>query len=428
MHDQPSSPWLGRFLSIWLGQVCSLIGSQLVQFAIIWNLTLRTGSATTLAFASLMAMLPAVLLSPFIGTWVDRMNRQVIMLVADACSMLVTIGLALLFWQGSDAIWQIYAALLLRSVCERFHATAMGASTVLLVPKTHLARVQGLNQALNGGMNIVAAPLGAWLVATFPLQAVLSIDVITALLAILPLLFVRIPQPQRDANRTVTFWQDMREGFAYVIGWRGLLISLIMVSVINLVCTPIGSLLPLLVTKIFGGGATELGWMEAALSIGIILGGVLLSVWGGFKRRIVTAMFGLVLLGAFTLFLGIMPSSLVWGAIVMNGLVGLSLPIVNGSFGAMIQGVIAPELQGRVFSLISSFATAMAPIGLLLAGPIADAFGLRIWYILGGVVTIAMGVLGFGLRSVMTMESQQTQASVSTINEPSLNQAPAEAL
>lgn len=427
MQNPSSTAWLGRFLSIWLGQVFSLVGSQLVQFAIIWNLTLRTGSATTLAFATLMAMLPAVLLSPFIGTWVDRMNRQVIMLVADACSMLVTIGLALLFWRGADAVWHIYAALLLRSICERFHATAMGASTVLLVPKTHLARVQGLNQALNGGMNIVAAPLGAWLIAKFPLQVVLSIDVVTALLAILPLLFVRISQPQRDADRKVTFWQDMREGFIYVIGWRGLLISLIMVSVINLVCTPIGSLLPLLVTKIFGGGASELGWMEAALSIGIILGGVLLSVWGGFKRRIVTALFGLVLLGSFTLLMGIMPSSLIWGAIVMNGLVGLSLPIVNGSFGAMIQGVIAPELQGRVFSLVASFATAMAPLGLLLAGPIADSFGLRVWYILGGVVTIAMGVLGFGLRSVMTMESQNQETAPSMV-EASLSQAQAEAL
>ena len=140
--------WAPRFFTLWIGQALSLLGSQLVQFAIIWYLTLETNSATALAIASLMGLLPQVILSPFIGTWVDRGNRRAILISADATVAFATLVLVLLFALGRVEIWHIYALLFVRAIAGGFHQSAFGASVVLLVPKEHIARVQGFNQAL----------------------------------------------------------------------------------------------------------------------------------------------------------------------------------------------------------------------------------------------------------------------------------------
>src|SRR5688572_15677971 len=187
--------WARRFFTLWTGQALSLLGSQLVQFAIIWYLTESTQSATTLAFASMMGLLPQVLLSPFIGTWVDRGNRRLILIAADASVAIVTLILAALFAFDLVQVWHIYLGLFIRAIAGGFHQSAFGASVVLLVPAGQLARVQGFNQALYGGLNIISAPLGAYLYAVLPMQGILSIDVGTALLAIGILLFFQIPQP-----------------------------------------------------------------------------------------------------------------------------------------------------------------------------------------------------------------------------------------
>src|SRR5688500_14827268 len=167
--------WALRFFTLWMGQALSLLGSQLVQFAIIWYLTQETNSATTLAIASMMGLLPQVLLSPFIGTWVDRGNRRLIMIFADATVAMATLVLTILFAFGMQQLWHIYLVLLVRAVAGGFHQSAFGASFVLLVPKEQLARVQGFNQALYGGMNIISAPLGAYLLAIMPMQGILGI-------------------------------------------------------------------------------------------------------------------------------------------------------------------------------------------------------------------------------------------------------------
>src|SRR5262245_35360417 len=145
--------WAVRYFTLWTGQALSLLGSQLVQFAIIWHLTTSTNSATTLAIASMMGLLPQVLLSPFIGTWVDHGNRRLILITADATVATATFVLALLFAFELVHVWHIYLALFIRAVAGGFHQSAFGASGVLLVPKEHLARVQGFNQALYGGLN-----------------------------------------------------------------------------------------------------------------------------------------------------------------------------------------------------------------------------------------------------------------------------------
>src|SRR4030043_1989980 len=224
--EKPKS-WAPRFFTIWTGQAFSLFGSQLVSFAVIWWLTQTTGSATVLATASLVGLLPQVILGPFTGTLVDRWSRRLTMIVADSLIALATILLAVLFAIGHVQIWQVYALLFIRSVCGGFHWPAMQASTTLMVPKEHLARIQGLNQMLQGGMSIASAPIGALLLVLLPMQGILAIDVFTAMLAIIPLFFFQVPQPARsdllpEANGKSTFKQDFMAGLSYVWGWPGL--------------------------------------------------------------------------------------------------------------------------------------------------------------------------------------------------------------
>ena len=253
--------WKVPFFTIWGGQALSLLGSQLVQFALIWYLTVQTGSATVLATASLVGLIPHVVLGPIVGTLVDRWNRRTIMILADSTIALATVGLVVLFALDYVAIWHIYVLMFIRSVAGGFHGNAMTASTSLMVPKEHLTRIQGINQMLNGGLNIVAAPLGALLLELLPMQGILGIDVVTAIIAIGPLFFLAIPQPERiergklPSSEKTSVWQDFASGLRYVFNWPALLIIASMAVVINFLLTPAFSLLPLLIKDHFDGSA-----------------------------------------------------------------------------------------------------------------------------------------------------------------------------
>jgi DHA3 family macrolide efflux protein-like MFS transporter len=411
--------WTGRFIPLWIGQALSLLGSQLVQFAIIWYLTQTTNSATALAIASMMGLLPQVLLSPFIGTWVDRGNRRWLLIAADSTVAIATLTLAVLFATGFVQVWHIYLALFIRAVAGGFHQSAFGASVVLLVPKEHLARVQGFNQALYGGLNIISAPLGAYLLSVLPMQGILGIDVGTAMLAISILLFIRIPQPETKSALPSTFWQDFRAGFRYILAWRGLVILLVLVMVINFFYSATEPLTPLLITNHFLGDAGRLGWWLSSFAAGTVLGGLLLGMWGGFKRKVVTAQLGLILMGLSTAVVGLVPAGSFVIALIANSAVGFLLPIINGSFGATLQAAIAPEMQGRVFAFIFSAAMLVSPLALLVAGPFADAFGIQTWFLIAGISCVIMGISGFFSPDVMSMEKNPQEDTGHAVTEPS---------
>ncbi len=305
--------WKARFFTIWGGQALSLLGSQLVQFALIWYLTIETGSATVLATASLVGLIPHVVLGPIVGTLVDRWNRRVIMIIADSIIALATVGLVVLFAMNSVELWHIYVLMFIRSVAGGFHGNSMIASTSLMVPKEHLTRIQGINQMLNGGLNIVAAPLGALLLELLPMQGILAIDVVTAILAVTPLFLFAIPQPERIEHGELqggdkpTVWQDFASGLRYVLNWPALLIIASMAVIINFLLTPAFSLLPLLIKDYFNGSAVQLSWVNSAFGVGIIFGGLLLGIWGGFKNKIMTSMLGLAGMGFGTLLMSQVP-------------------------------------------------------------------------------------------------------------------------
>ena len=405
--------WAMRFFTIWSGQAFSLFGSALVHFALIWWLTQKTGSATVLAVASLAGMLPQVLFGPFAGALVDRWNRRWVMILADGGIALATLILLYLFATDQAQAWHVYAILAIRSLGGSFHYPAMSASTPLMVPEDKLTRVNGLNQTLQGLNAMVAPPVGALLISIMPTHNILMIDVFTALLAIVPLFFFSIPQPVRkeitQSEAKPSLLQDLREALIYMRSWPGLVAILAMAIIINGLLTPAASLMPILVTKHFGQGPLQLGFVDTAWGVGMISGGLLLSVWGGFNRKIATTMTGIIGIGTGIIIVGLAPAGMFPLALAGMFITGVTNPIANGPLISIVQSIVKPEMQGRVMSLISTFATGITPLSLMIAGPISDAIGIRTWFWIAGLITLLMGFGGFFSRAVMNVEDNHEQ-------------------
>ncbi|MFH1445874.1 MAG: MFS transporter [Chloroflexota bacterium] len=402
--------WKKRFFMIWTGQAFSMLGSHLVGFAFVWYLTATTGSATVLATGTLVSMLPNIIISPIAGALIDRWNRKTVLIVFDTLTALVTLILALLFTFGSVQVWQIYIVMFIRSAFGSFQWAAMLTSTSLMVPKSRLARVAGMNQTLQGIMSILAPPLGAFLIGIMPTAGVLMVDVITAVIAITPLFLFRIPQPERSAHEKdengkikSSVWQDLAEGFKYVAGWPGLLAIILIAMLINLLVNPAFSLIPILVTQYFNKGAMDLGLIESVFGVGFLIGGLVLSVWGGFKNRLITSMTALIMMGVSISLVGIVPQNGFYWAAGVLGLAGIMNPLVNGPIFAALQSRVDPQKQGRVFTLLNAGASLASPLGLAIAGPVSDAVGIQIWFIIGGVACVIAGIASLCIPSIIEL-------------------------
>lgn len=403
--------WKRKFLPIWGAQIFSLLGSGLVQFALVWYITQQTGSAALLATATFIALLPDVLVAPFSGALVDRLNRRVVMILADGSIALATLGLVLLFAFDRIEIWHIFVVLFLRSLGGTFHWPAMQASTSLMVPEQHLSRFAGLNQAIRGGLNIIAPPLGALLMSLLQFYQVIAVDVITAIIAIMPLFFISIPQPFRadsvDRVTPSTIMRDVVVGFKYLKNWRAMFYVVLVAALLNFLLAPSGTLMPLMVTQVFKGDVWKLSLLESMMGIGIVAGGLTIGVWGGFKNRIITVLLGVIGLGLGVLIFGLAPTNLFWLAVAGMAVTGFMSPIANGPLQAIMQSKIEPEMQGRVMGLTNSLCMMMMPISLLIAAPIAELIGLRVWYWAGGALVMIIGGCSFLLRDVVNLEASK---------------------
>lgn len=409
--------WKRDFFLVWGGQAVSLVGSGLVQFALVWWLTETTGSAAVLAGATLAALLPSILVGPFAGALVDRFNRKLVMIAADSAVAAATAVLALLFAMGVMQPWHVFVALFVRSLCGTFQFPAMQASTSLMVPSQHLARIAGLNQMLGGLINIAAPPLGALLMTLLPMVGVIAIDVVTALCAVLPLALVAIPQPRRNDMAAIltprVLLRDVNAGLRYVRARTGLVMILIMAMVINFFFGPASMLTPLLVKNHFLGGAWQLSLMESAMGVGIVVGSLILSAWGGFKKLVLTSMIGLVGMGAGALLVGAAPSTAFLLALGGMAISGLMNPITNGPLLALLQTRVDPSYQGRVMTLVNSACMAMMPLGTLLAAPLSEILGISAWFSMAGLVCVLMGLAGLLIPAVINLEEDMRKAQVS---------------
>ncbi|HSV42044.1 MAG TPA: MFS transporter [Methanomassiliicoccales archaeon] len=405
-NEGPGGQWLGRFMAIWSGQALSLIGSQLVQFALIWYLTIQTGSATVLALAAAAGLLPAIIVTPFAGAYVDRWKRRHVMIAADGLTALSTVVLVVLFASGMVEIWHIVLILLFRSLFAAFHWPASQAATTLLVPEKHLGRVAGMNQSLFGLASILAPPLGAVLLAFLDMQWVLAVDVLTALTAIVPLAIIKIPEPKLRPDKKQMVLQDMRDALRYIKSWQGALSVIGMFMIVNMLATPAFTLMPILVLDHFKGGAIDFATVEAVSGVGMLLGGLALGIWGGTKRKIVTVMGSMALAGVGVALIGFVPSDGFIYVLILSLAVGMMFPILNGAVMAMIQATVPAGMQGRVLALLSSGAMAMSPIGLAIGGPVADSLGIQLWFIIAGTAMTVLGLAAFLMPSVMSIESR----------------------
>lgn len=404
-HEEPES--MRPFFLMWTGQALSLLGSQVAQFALIWWLTLETGSPGVLVTATLLGLVPMVVIGPLAGALIDRFDRRSILLLADGLIALVSLALAVFFWQGIATTSHVFAALFIRSVATGFHQPTVTAVTTQMVRKKLLTQIQGLNESLEGLLLIVSAPLGGMLLGWMPIAGILGLDVATAAFAILPLLWIRIPAlGSGEAGPKPSVWADIQEGFRFVRGWPGLMILLLMSAVINLFLVPAFALLPLLVRDHFDKGPLELGWTSAAFGIGMLVGGAALGIWGGFRRRVVTTLLGVLGLAGAVFAIGLAPGDEFALALGAMFFVGAMVALANGPMQAVLQGTVPQEFQGRIFTLLQTLSTAATPVGLLLAAPIAELFGVRGWFLAGGVVCAVMALMGFALPAVLRFEDR----------------------
>ncbi len=403
----PSSRWRARFWTIWVGQAFSLVGSALTQFVLLWWITKTTNSTSALAIAGVAALLPQALLGPLGGTLADRLSRRTIMIVSDGITAACMIVLVWLFQSGNVQLWHIYGLMFIRSSMQAFQSPAASASTGMLVPPDWLPRVAGLNQTLQGIMGVAAAPLGALALAFLPLQGALMIDVVTAILGITPLLFYRVPQIKRTDLHTSSGWQDFKAGVTYVASRRGLLMLYGLLFLVVLTIMPTFSLTPLLVKNHFGGGVNQVATMEGIAGVGMILGGLLISLTPLFKKRIVTVLVSFAVSCGTVALTALAPGNLIWLATFWWFLSGVSFSTGNAPMMAIVQTSVPNEMQGRVLSLMNTIMGLAGPIGLAIAAPLGEGIGVRGLFILGGALSAVVCLFGLFSPALMRVEEAE---------------------
>ena len=407
--EQQRPFWKQTFYPIWFGQAFSLLGSRLVSFALIWHLAEQTERGVVLATAALVGLVPELILMPFAGACVDRWNRRRILIISDAIIALATAALALLFFFEGYTLWHIYVLMAIRAIGGAFHNPAMKASTTLLVPRERYTRIAGLNQLLDSLLEIATPALGAILLSWFGVSGILMIDVVTALIAITPLFFFSIPQPEKtvdDAGHK-SFQRlllDIKEGFQYVIEWKGLYYAFILATVSNALILPAFTLLPLLVIRDFEMDVAFLAAIQTTIGIAMAIGSAVISVWGGFNHKMLTMSLGIFLMGIGLLFFGLVPTSLILLVLVGAALFGFANPFHNAPMRGILQEQVEPAMQGRVFSLLVTAAKAATPIGMIVSGPLADYLNVQSWFIATATYCIVMAFALMAIPSIRNLE------------------------
>lgn len=407
---QKLTRWQLQFAVLLSGQAFSLLGSGLVQFAIIWWLTRETDSTIVLSVSTIVGLLPVILLLPVAGVVVDRVNRRLVMMAADAFIAVVTLLMAVLFTAGVLEVWMIYLLLFLRSAGSAFHMPAFESAVPLIAPEHHLVRTAAMTQMLRSGVNLAAPMLGALLIEFTTLPNILLIDVVTAGMAILSLAPIAIPDLPSAEGPGITlsgYIRDFTLGLRYVYYWKGLLALIVVFSLSNFLLAPLLSMMPLIITRHFQGGAREYGFFEMALAAGIIAGSLTLSISGGFRRKMVSINLSQIICGIAIASIVLVPARSFYLVLVLAAICGIMSAFVNSPVTAILQAKVDKDMQGRVLSIVSVFCMLSMPLSLAVAGPLANLVGLmRIVYI-PGLISILVGILCFFIPSLMHLEDRR---------------------
>lgn len=398
--------WKKTFAVIWSGQLVSILSSSVVGFAIMFWMSIETGSAEVLALAAIAGMLPQSLLGPFVGVYVDRWDRKLTMILADSFIALCTLLLALLFWFEAAQMWHIYILLACRSVGSAFHTPAMQASVPLLAPEKQLTRIAGINQIISSLSNIVGPAFGGLLISLTGIGNILLLDVAGAVVACTTLLFVRIPNPGRSALKH-NLWREFREGFSAMhaipgLGWFFALAILVWFFIM-----PVGVMFPLMTLQHFGGDAYDMSLIEIVWGGGALIGGAVMGIRTYRVNRIVLVNLMYLVIGLSFAASGMLPpSAFIWFAL-LSAMEGVTSSVFNASFVSVIQSRIDAGVLGRVMSLYYSFGLLPSAIGLLGTGFLAEHVGLTTTFVIAGLIIFVIGLAAFCIPSVMRLDRQQ---------------------
>ncbi len=387
---QVDADWKKKTAVFMTSQGISLFGSSMVNYAIIWYITLMTRSGMIMTITILTSFLPQIVISLFAGVWADRYNRKLVIIASDALTALATLALAVCFLCGYREIWLIFVASALRSAGEGIQSPAVSAILPQFVPQDKLMRVNGLSGSMRSFIMLLSPAAGGWLLAAFSVEAACFVDVITAAIAISILIFLRVPPHRKavEAQSTGTL-QDFYQGISYMKSSAMLRRLLIYYAAFFFFISPTAFLTPLLVTRSYGGEVWKLTANEVLYSGGAVFGGFLMAVWGGFQNRMKTIALAFTAYGVSAVLLGISTNFLFYLTVMFC--TGIFSPVCYSAEAVLIQENVDNDMQGRVFSMIDMIILAVMPLGMLLFGPIADLTKVEYILIAAGIFMVLLG-------------------------------------
>lgn len=411
VNEEPGK--MKSYLLIWIGQLISLLGSGVVQFAIIWWLTLKTESAFVLALATFVGLVPMVILSPVAGVFADRWSRKSIILISDFFQAIATFGLIILFWFNLVDVWHVLALLAVRGVFQAFHMPASIAIVPQLVPKDQISRINGLTSIFNNLIFIVSPAIGALLLEFFTMGGILWLDVITFLIAVGTLVVVSIPPIIRSTEleaTKVSFRIQFIEGLSYLKN-NGFLPLVVVFTIGNILINPIFTLMPLFIKEIHLGGVLELAFIIGLFQVGNFGGSMLIAI-KNFTPKIKTLTAALA-----TTFFGMLLIALApTGIFVVMGvgtlIIGFSVGIIDVGIISYFQIFIPPELQGRITSVTFTLVKSILPLALLVIGGIAEIVGIPLLFLLSPILGFGLVTYSLFLSDIALPEKQSVPSSI----------------
>jgi len=386
--------WRKNIYLFLFGQFMSGITSMVVQYAIIWYLTKETGSATVLSFATLLGMLPMVLLSPFVGPFVDRTNKKFLLIVPDIIAAIFAIILSIVGIINKDfPLWLIFVSLLVRSIAQTFQMPTIQSIMPTMVPKEQITKMNGQLGMVQSANMIIAPALGAFLFSIVPIAYLILLDVVGAIVGVVIIMFVIIPE-NAVYDEKIHVLSDVKFGLDQLRGNRGLWYITLMGTAFTLLFMPAASMYPLMTMSYFHGTVAQAGIIEVVYSVGMLAGGAVIGFFGNWSDRMKPILNSIWVMGISFAISGVLPGNsngFLW-FVALNTIAGLATPFFNTLLMAMIQESYPPENLGRVLGILNSLMSISGPVGLVFAGPLADKFGVNSLFIIGGIGTLLCGL------------------------------------
>ena len=400
--------WKLKFYTIWAGQAVSLITSAILQMAIIFYLTEKTGSAMVLSMASLVGFLPYAVFGPAIGVLVDRHDRKKIMIGADLIIAAAGAVLAIVALYMELPVWIVMIVLFIRSIGTAFHTPALNAVTPLLVPEEQLTKCAGYSQSLQSISYIVSPAVAALLYSVWDLNAIIAIDALGAVIASITVAIVRIPKlGDQVQSLEPNFIREMKEGIVVMRQNKGLFALLLLGTLYTFVYMPINALYPLISMEYFNGTPMHISITEIAFASGMLAGGLILGRLGSYEKRVPLITGSFFMMGASLAIAGLLPPSGFIIFVVCCAIMGLSVPFYSGVQTALFQQKIKPEYLGRVFSFTGSIMSLAMPLGLILSGFFADRIGINHWFLISGILIIGIAIVCPMMTEVRKLDLKQ---------------------